>query len=101
MGRPCNHILLASAALLFSLAGLPGAIAQDAPKVAVNIDAKQADETPEQVAYQTLIKFVPWALARTQKITALSDTARRAIFKEFAERQMWRTGIPAGDEFEG
>jgi len=102
MGQSRNQIgLVLVAALGFALAGSSAAIAQDAAKVAVNIDAKQADETPEEVAYQTLIKFVPWALARAQKMTVISDAQRRAIFREFADRRMWRTGIAAGDGPEG
>jgi hypothetical protein len=76
-------------------------MAQDNPKVAVKIDAKQVNVTPEEIAYQTLLKFAPWALARAQKLTAMGDAERQAIFREFAEQRMWRTGIPAGDDLEG
>jgi hypothetical protein len=76
-------------------------MAQDSPKVAVKIDAEKLYVTPEEVAYQTLLKFVPWALAHAQKLTVIGDAERRAIFREFADRHMWRSGIPAGDGFEG
>jgi hypothetical protein len=90
-----------AAFLAVFLSGPLNAIAGDNPKVAVKIDAKQVNVTPEEVAYQTLLEFVPWVLARAQKFTAMGEAERRAIFKEFADRQMWRIGIPAGDDLEG
>jgi hypothetical protein len=102
MQRHRNHIhLVSTAALILTLVVFPVAMAKDAPKIAVKVDAKQASETPRDVAYQTLITFVPWALARAQKLTAIGDAERQAIFRAFAEQQLWRKGIAAGDGIEG
>jgi hypothetical protein len=102
MRRPHNLSRLAlAAALTFTLVGFQGAVAQQAPKVAVKIDATKCPEIPQEVAYETLMTFVPWLLARAERMTVIGDAERRAIFRAFAEQQLWRTGIPAGGGGEG
>lgn len=87
--------------LTLTLAGYQGAIAQEATEVAVKIDTTDCSVNSREVAYQTLLNSVPWLLARAGGVAAMSDTERRALFNTFADRQLWKTGIPAGDEVEG
>ena len=102
MQRRRNHTYIAlPAALALMLAGSHIVIAQQSPQVAVNIDAEKALKKDEEVAYQTLVTFVPWLLARSESMKALGDGERCAIFKAFAQQHMWKKGIPEGDGGEG
>jgi hypothetical protein len=94
------HLILA-VALTLSLAGFQSAIAQQAPKVAVKIDAAHCSEGSQEVAYKTLVTFAPWLLARAERMAVIGDAERRAIFRAFAEQQLWCSGIAAGDDLEG
>jgi hypothetical protein len=93
--------LILAAAFTLTLAASQSAIAQQAPELAVKLDAPACSEQSQEVAFKTLVTIAPWLLARAERLAAIGDAERRAIFKSFAERQIWRTGIPAGDDNEG
>jgi hypothetical protein len=94
------HLILA-AALTLTLAAKQSAIAQQASETAVKLDAPACSEQSREVAFKTLVTIAPWLLARAERLAAIGAAERRAIFKSFAERELWRTGIPAGDGNEG
>jgi hypothetical protein len=94
-------VVILAVVLTLTLAGYQSAIAQEATEVAVKIDMTDCSANSREVAYQTLVNFVPWMLARTGRMAALSDAERQAFFRTFATHELWKTGIPAGDDIEG
>lgn len=102
MQRPVNRTLLVLVtALTLTLTASQSAVAQQAPELAVKLDTPACSAQSRNVAFQTLVTIAPWLLARAERLAAIGDAERRAIFKSFAEREIWRTGIPAGDDNEG
>jgi hypothetical protein len=102
MHRPgnCTRLGLA-AAFMLALTASQSAIAQQASEIAVKLDAPACSEKSQEVAFKTLVTIAPWLLARAERLAAMGDAERRAIFRSIAERQFWRTGMPAGDDNEG
>lgn len=98
--RNLSRLALA-AAMTFTLAGFHGVAAQQAVDTVTKASTMVCPEMAYEGAYETSTEFIAWLLARPARMNVIGNAELRSIFREFAERQLWRNRLAAGHGAKG